>query len=194
MLIPWIESVKTNKKLLVFNGATGKWVSVFAPALQSFNKLHLGLKAVQTKDKDTANVVVLTSTGTANFTYDKTEKSATFDGNKLHGYTMLFHREGLLEKAVVFLPSDPKIMAGFIHGKTVYENVNPNQMRVVAVHELIHACGLDNDEHDDDGVFQKGLVPMGNQIGSMMAKKGSKLMPPIYLSGVTKSKILQNWS
>jgi hypothetical protein len=33
-------------------------------------------------------------------------------------------------------------------------------MKVIAVHELIHACGLDNDDHaTDDGVF---YFPLGS--------------------------------
>lgn len=195
MLIPWIDSVKAAKKLTVFNGIkAGKWATVFSPALVSFNKLNLGISAEAVKDKDAANVVVLTSAGGATYTFGEYEHSATFDGNRFHGYTMLFHPNGSLEKAVVFLPNDPKVSGGFIHGKEVFDRANPNQMRVIFVHELIHACGLDNGEHDEDGLFQKGLVPMGDKVGSVLASRTGKLMPPMYLSQPTKSKIQQNWS
>jgi hypothetical protein len=195
MLIPWIDSVRSTKKLTVFNGITAaKWATVFSPALVSFNKLNLGITAEQAKNKDAANVVVFSSERGASYTHGKIEHSSDFDGSRFHGYTMLFHPEGLLEKAVVFLPADPKVSGGFIRGKEVFDRANPNQMRVIFVHEMIHACGLDNGEHDDDGLFQKSLIPVGSKIGSLMPSKDSRPMPPMYLSQATKSKIIQNWN
>jgi hypothetical protein len=196
MLVPWMDSVKKSKKLLVFNGiTTAQWMPIFAPALQSFNKLPIAIEAKEEKDRDKANVLMFTSTGTAKHEHGDEEKNATFDATRFHGYTMLFHRQKILEEVAIFLPSEPKIQGGFKdNGETIWETPNLDQMRVIAVHELIHACGLDNAEHDDEGVFQKNLTPVGTKMGYVMAIKGSKLMPPIYLSGATKAKIIKNWS
>jgi hypothetical protein len=198
MLLPWIESVKKTKTLLVFNGITNtKWKSIFPLALQSFNKLSIGVKAKEIKDEKMANVVVFTSEGIAKYTFDNQELVANFDGTRFHGYTMLLHRQNvfILEKAAVFLPNEPKIRGGYKdNGDEIIESPNLNQMRVILVHELVHACGLDNAEHDEDGLFQKNLVPNGDKMASLIANKGSKPMPPMYLSSGTKTKILSNWS
>lgn len=198
MMMKWSESVRKSKTLLVYNEITNtKWKSIFSSVLQSFNKLPLGIKAKQTSKKDEANVVMHSSDGVAEFNFANEKQVATFDGKRFHGYTMLLRRaeSSFLEKAAVFLPSEPLIRGGFKdNGDEIIESPNLNQMRVIAVHELIHACGLDNDEHDDDGLFQKNLVPSGDKMASLMAVKGSKPMPPMYISGATKAKILNNWS
>jgi hypothetical protein len=43
----------------------------------------------------------------------------------------------------------------FRGGREVYEKASLDMMKVIAVHELIHACGLDNDDHaaDDEAFF-----------------------------------------
>lgn len=198
MLFTWSDNIKKSKTLFVYNGITNtKWKSIFSSVLQSFNKLPHGIKAKPIADETKANVVMFTSEGIAKYKYDGQELAATFDGNRFHGYTMLLHQQNstVLEKAVVFLPSEPQIRGGFKdNGDEIIESPNLNQMRVIAVHELIHACGLDNAEHDDDGLFQKNLVPSGDKMASLMAVKGSKPMPPMYISGATKAKILNNWS
>ncbi len=198
MEITWIESVKKTKKLLIFNDMVGgKWFQIFNPTLLSFNKLRLGVTAVNAKDADSANVIMKVSSGGASYKHFGQELNANFDGNSFHGYTMLLQGESshLLEKAVVFLPLSPKAMAGYKDsGETLYEEADVNQMRVIAVHELVHACGLDNDEHDKfDGLFQARLVPSGGKMESVMKTKGSKAMPPMYLTPSTKSKIQRLW-
>jgi hypothetical protein len=99
------------------------------------------------------------------------------------------------EKAVVFLPSDPQSSAGFIRGREVVEKATLDMMKVIAVHELIHACGLDNNDHArDDGLFYFPLAPDGR--GKMIVpQKGKEKtpMPPLRLSGSTTSKVASLW-
>ena len=111
MAKPWVISVKDSRELTVYNGLTsGKWVHIFKVALQLFNGLGLPVKLTQAKDEQSANVVMRVSSGVASYEYDGTPLSHPFDGKILHGYTMQISREGQkeIEKAVVFLPSDPQ--------------------------------------------------------------------------------------
>jgi hypothetical protein len=137
------------------------------------------------------------ASGVATYEYDGAVLSQAFSGTRLHGHTMLIGREGEdeTEKAVVFLPSDPQSGPMFRGGKAVYEKATLNMMKVIAVHELIHACGLDNQDHaTDDGVFYFPLAPDGK--GKMIVPgkgKEDKPMPPLRLAGSTTSKIASVW-
>lgn len=197
---PWSSSVKDTGKLTVYNGLTsGKWVHIFKVALQSFNELSkrygLGVTMTKADDKQSANVVMRVSSGVASYEYDGTTLSHAFDGKTLHGYTMLIAREGQkeMEKAVVFVPSDPQTSAGFIRGKAVFEKANLDMMKVIAVHELIHACGLENQDHSDDGVFCFRLSPTGNGKVKAWGQNDDRAMPPLFLSQSTVGKVASLW-
>lgn len=192
MAIPWQSSVKAAGTLTVYDGLTsGRWVHLFKIALQLFNGLGLPVKMTQTKDESGANVIMKVSTGTAAYIYDNTTFSTAFDAKRLHGYTMLLHAEGgPVQKAVVFLPSDPQYDAGFIRGRMVSEKANLDQLKVVAVHELIHACGLENTDHADDGVFASNITPHG---GKIVAFGRKRTMPPLFLTQDTVGKVASVW-
>src|SRR5262249_52153845 len=58
------------------------------------------------------------------------------------------------------------------------------------VHELIHACGLENSDHADDGVFAKNITPHGAKV---VAFGQSTPMPPLFLMPATTTKIAARW-
>lgn len=178
MITSWSSSIKDTGKLTVYNGiAVGKWATVFKAALASFNKNSgLTIKMVETKNKDQANIVMQLSGGTSSFEYDGTTYPVVFDGTLAHGQTLTFARDGGIEKAAVFLPITPK------------EN-HIDVLRFIAVHELIHACGLENGEHAGDGVF----ITLPNiRNGKIWASADSKKMPPLFFSQSTISKLQNN--
>jgi hypothetical protein len=197
---PWVSSVKDTGQLTIYNNlSSGKWVHIFKVALQSFNELSkrygLGVTMSQAKEESEANVVMGVASGVAVYEYDGTKLSHPFDGKSLHGYTMLISREGQrgMEKAVVFLPSDPQTSAGFIGGKEVFEKANLDMMKVIAVHELIHACGLENSDHADDGLFCFRITPTGNGKVKAWGQEDDRAMPPLFLSQSTVGKVASLW-
>jgi hypothetical protein len=198
MAKPWASRVRGTGKLTVHNGLkSGSWAHVFTAALQAFNRLGLPITMTQGDDEQSANVIMRVADGEATYEYDGTTLSHAFDGKRLHGYTMLISREGKqeTEKAAVFLPSNPRSGPMYRGGKAVYEKASVEMMKVIAVHELIHACGLDNQDHaTDDGVFYFPLAPDGR--GKMIvpgAGQDDKPMPPLRLAGSTISKIKSLW-
>ena len=182
MAIPWNSNVKAAGQLTVYDALTsGNWVHIFKIALQLFNGLGLPVKMTQAKDEESANVVM---------------KVSTVDGKRLHGNTQLFHAQGgPLEKAIVVLPNDPQSSAGFIRGKEVVERASLDMMKVIAVHELIHACGLENNDHaTDDGVFYFPLAPSGTGKLIVPAQgKNDRPMPPLRLAQSTVGKVASLW-
>ena len=83
----------------------------------------------------------------------------------------------------------------FRGGQTVYEKATVEMMKVIAVHELIHACGLENQDHaKDDGVFYFPLAPDGK--GKMIvtgAGNQDQPMLPLRLAASTTAKVASLW-
>lgn len=177
MDIPWAKNITDTGELTVFNGASvGKWATIFKLALTSFNRNSgLKMKMVEAKKKDTANIVVQVAGGTTNFEYDGTSYPVVFPHTLVHGLTKTFARDGFIEKAAIFLPSEP-------------DEDHKNVLRFITVHELIHASGLV--DHDNDGVFmslpniRKGLI---------WSSANSKKMPPLFFDPKTIARLQKVW-
>lgn len=178
MAKPWIKSVRDAKQLTVYNGITaGKWANIFKPALLSFNKLRAGVKLVEAKDKTQANVVMQLACATCSFDYEGESHHAVLGNTLTHGKTLIFSRDGFVEKAAVFLPSEP-------------DQKHVNVLKFIAVHELVHACGLTDAEHAGDGVFMT-LPNIRN--GQIWSSANSKKMPPMFLAPGTITKLKSIW-
>jgi hypothetical protein len=198
MAIAWKSDVKDTGKLTVYNEVTGgKWATLFSASLESFNKLNkrhgLGVKLVPTKSKADANVVMQTSAGAASFDYGGTTYSIAFDGKALKGKTRLVHPSGNIEKAYIFLPAEP-----LVNTPQGQRGLGVNAMRVVAVHELIHACGLEDGDHTDTDIFYGNPVPAIGDSASgdkimLLSKTGNVQFPPVALSPATINKIKSIW-
>ena len=64
----------------------------------------------------------------------------------------------------------------------------------MTVHELIHATGLDNADHSDDGdpdIFCASLTPSGS--GVQAGLFANRIMPPIWMTFRTGAKIQALW-
>jgi hypothetical protein len=206
MAMQWADSVKQTRQLAVYDGiGGGRWANVFQKALHEFNVLSkrhgLGVRVGRATGEHEANVVMRISDGPAAFEYDRKEYSIAFAKGKMHGLTRLMTRQGdpTVEKAFVFLPSDPQIFTpGGQRGAGI------NVLTFIAVHELFHACGLENADHSDDGVFNAnpGTAPGDTAAGDKVAvtrKIGEKqlkisIMPPFFLDAATVSAVQALWA
>ena len=69
-------------------------------------------------------------------TYEGVTQAGTLDGNLMHGMTFQYQIDGKLEKAFVFLPRSP-----MVNTPRNRRAVGGNVMKLIAVHEFVHACG-----------------------------------------------------
>jgi hypothetical protein len=199
-MIPWTDSVRKTGKLTIYaGGLAGDWSHAFKQALQEFNNLSkshkLGVTFTEAKsnDKDDANVFVQTANGPVSASYEDQTKSEQFDGIRLHGQTLLFWRDpgNVVEKSFIFLPSQP-----IVNTPEKTRPVGTGVLKVIAAHELIHACGLDNDDHAGDLFQANPTVSMGNSAAGdkVLVGKGPKAMPPLVIDGATMKKIQDLWT
>jgi hypothetical protein len=200
-LIPWTNNIRQSRTLTIYTGSlAGNWAHVFREALHDFNLLasahNLGVSikaSSQPPDgQGGANLSVQTADGPISAAYDGTTRDGTFDGKRLHGLTLLFARDNALEKAYIYLPSQPKI-----NTPNGLRAAGAGVMKVIAAHELLHACGLENSNHSNDDLFQgnprvdAGDTAKGDRV---LIGTGPKAMPPLYLAGGTAQGIKDLWA
>ena len=171
MIYSWNNAIKSTGQLTVYDGISkGPWATVFKVALESFNKNSgLTMKMVRAQSKESANIVMMLA------------GSDVFgsNGSLAHGKTRMFRdaASGEIQNVEVYLPEQPTM-------------THPNYLRFITVHELVHACGLDNGEHSDDGVFIT-LPNFSN--GKIRSTKTGKPMPPLFFNGSTRAKLSKAW-
>jgi hypothetical protein len=201
-MIPWTDNVRQSGKLTIYMGAlAGSWGHVFREALHEFNVLSsahkLGVSITESKhppdDKAGANVSVQTASGPISASYDNETRSEDFDGGRLHGRTLLFWRDpgNVVEKAFIYLPSQPRV-----NTPKGQRPVGAGVMKVIAAHELLHACGLDDADHSGN-LFQANprVNPGDGAAGDkVLIGMGPKSMPPLLLDGATVKNIKDLWA
>ena len=203
MAISWIDRIRQKKQLAVYASALGgTWTTLFPQALREFNALahRYGLGVTLTASRVTpansggADVAVSTASGAVSASYGGTQESGSFDGNRMHGLTLLFSRDDSLEKAFIFLPIRPQV-----NTPQGVRAVGASVMTLIAVHELVHACGLENSDHSADDLFQAnpqvdpGSQPGGDRVIINLRGKMS-FMPPLVLSSLTVGRLKSLWS
>ena len=224
---PWLDEVKRTRLLTIhFDDSLGKtgWDQVFKSAITEFNKLSanckLGVTFAQEQGVDKANVEVQAPRGNFEFSYPPgaPKKTIPLDPAKPHGLckpvmTVIKDQARIeqyrLMKAFIFVPAAP---SGDRNGKPSI--VGDPVKLVIAVHEMIHACGLvDDKEHSVDDVFSWPSLHMGNQpsedrlatLGGTITFPGKPNepprvghsmveMPPIFLKKDTADKVRNLWS
>ncbi len=202
MANPWMDSVKQTHQLTYYlNSVVGLWLTAVQDAVREFNGLsrqhRLGVTYVQspTAPTDTggANISIATGAGSVTFNYAGSHQT-TIDGQGLQGQTLRVSRQnGPTEKAFVFLPNQP-----MINTPRGIRATGTGVMKVIALHELIHGCGLDDSDHTPSDVFngfpsvEPGPVAAQDRIQLMVGGR-YRSMPPILFSGITAIKIRQLW-
>ena len=194
---PWVDNVKQKGELQVFRDskASGVWSTVFHQCIAEFNRLssHLRLGVILKESKHApvdggggADVSVSTANGPIALNYEKQDYPGTLTGNGLHGRTKAIKRQTaitVMEKAFIFLPRSPQTLTP----QSGWRPVGTNVMKVILIHEFIHACGLE--DHTPGDVFQDIPNVEGDSV-----KAGNIKMPPIFISGATASRIQNLWT
>lgn len=229
-IIPWADHIRRSKKLTIFiddSIAKQGWGTAFKNAVEKFNELSrttwkLGVVLETAVNSVIANIVVYAKSGDFEFgykdaDYELPKEKKVFDGQSVHGLCSLLHSdirnpatrtyEPRLVKAFIFVPAKPHTSGP--HSRLVGEPVK----LVVAVHELIHACGgLDNSHHTVDDVFCwpkpkfDSMDPAQDRLEAFSGQRkeviiaGRKIMqpvmvpmPPVFLNPPTQNKIRNVW-
>jgi hypothetical protein len=148
---------------------------------------------------------------------DRQGKEINFSPVELHGATQtlsLAFGAGptRMRRAFIFVPETPMVSALMKASnrpddfKSVQREAGPGIRRFIAVHELIHACGLSNDEHNVQGpdadVFtifpsvSAGLFdkPQEDKLLLHLAHpKPNVFAPPITIKKKVADLIRDNW-
>lgn len=195
MSIPWTASIKSGGRLSVAP-PSGSWSDVVRDALRQFNNIsrshHLCVTLVP--GEGSAQVVVAAASSNISFAYDGTTYSERFGGSGLHGRTFQVQRQGSgIEKAYIFLPERP--MVNTPRGQ---RPVGRGVKLLIAIHELVHACGLEDADHSDDDLFcgfpsvDYGSTAAADKV--TVASRGiTRRMPPLVLLGTTARLIKELW-
>jgi len=227
--IPWRDEVKRTSKLTIaLDPSIGQhgWAKPFQDGVAAFNALaaqvRLGVTYELTNDQANANVVAQAKTTTFKFGYDdgefkKEEEEYKFDGTSLHGHCSMLSGEVRnrttrsyelrMIRAFIFVPAKPRadpVRRGIVG--------DPVKM-VVAVHEMVHACGLDNGHHTVDDVFcwpkakYDPKNPDDDRVEAFSGRREDVIiagktvpqpvmvaMPPIVLNAPTQEKIRRLWA
>ncbi len=172
MAFSWFENVKASRKLTIFAtpNVTGAWKTVFDDAVKEFNRLSrdagLGIRLDDTgttKPDPTswnkgANVQFDVAAGSV---HEETliagngklisEFTETIDGKALHGRTLVprfVDDKGVARifRAYIYVPATPMFTVG--HTGSQFDREAGNGVKLfIAVHEMLHACGLDDSDH-----------------------------------------------
>jgi len=202
MITPWIDNVRRRRRLYIYKSSLHqRWSRIYQQCIDEFNQLstqhHLNVTFVNSNNSPTAgggaDVWVRTANGAVSFSYGGASKNTHFNGNGLHGYTgQIKRRMGSrlrIEKAYIFLPSNPQI-----NTPNGVRNVGEGVMKVILVHELVHACGLTNADHTPNGLFNGyPFVDYGNTPEEDKVVVQGRRMPPLFLSSTTVNKIKTLW-
>jgi len=224
--VPWLDDVKkTGRLTLTLDDSADKagWGNVFKNAIIEFNKLSSNLSLGVAYDKADnpakAKVEVRAANGAFEFGLppDIPMKTYKFDGSGLHGLckpvlTTVTDAARLEQfrmiKAYIYVPASPK------GDSSSPRPVGDPIKLVIAVHEMVHACGLiDDKEHSVDDLFcwpqlRLGATPDEDRLGTLgetytfPGKPGEKPrtgrriveMPPLFLKNPTAEKVRKLWA
>jgi hypothetical protein len=131
------------------------------------------------------------------FTFQGTQHSLKMDGNGLVGRTQLVKvsinaSDFRVEKAFIFVPATPRTGGG------TSREVGRGPQLVMAVHELIHAAGLSNQDHSPASkpdvfygfpTLDTGSRPQDDRI----RLPDNRILPPIWMSNETARTIAGVW-
>jgi hypothetical protein len=201
-MIQWTDSIRQSGRITFYIAAlAGNWGHVFRQALHDFNVLCAAhrLRITFTESKvpaekeDGADVQIQTAAGSYSASYGRESKTGVLEGTRLHGRTLLFSREpdNVLERAFIYLPEQPKV-----NTPAGLRAAGAGVMKVIAAHELLHACGLENSDHSSDDLFQGNpRVDAGDRASEdkVLIGTGPKKMPALYLGAATAKMLKESF-
>jgi hypothetical protein len=180
MPTPWLERIRDAGQLKVFNKAAN-WADAVHGAITLFNTLPFNVQMVAEKQEKSANVVLLLASGAQQYKYygDTVGTDSSFKGDTLHGdtQTLIDEKKNEIFFAAVFLPGKAKPTKG--------------QKEVVLVHELIHACGVQ--EHESIGIMFAQMKEADGGLIEYLPDKDAKPMPPIRVGPQTLCRMQTVW-
>src|SRR5262245_14290764 len=153
---PWVAGIKSKGKLSVYSVPSLKsslWGRVLPEAIKEFNALskhyHLGVTLIHSATAPSAgggaDIQVEDADGKISATWNRKTVGEFFRGDRAHGRTFSFGNDDETDRAFVFLPRQPKTLPPTVGWRAVGANGD----KVIAGHELIHACGLVKHSTDD---------------------------------------------
>ena len=175
-----VQAIQGSAELPYFNKATS-WKVPINAGIASFNNLSLGVQLVPAKEEKDALIAFVLANGPTKhpFPGGVAETKPDFKPDGLHGQTSAqLDRRNEIYYAAIFLPG--KVM------KSTKE-----QKEMVVVHEIIHACGMD--EHDTEGIMYDKFRDAGSGVIELVSPAGTKGMPPIRLGAMTLSIMQSLW-
>jgi hypothetical protein len=194
----WNDSIRARGRLRVFPGTTAQrsaWRDVVERAVTEFNRLSretgMGVLLERVRAEADAEVLVETALRGIAGTFGGQAIDRPFDGTLMHGRTLQVLRDDRMERALVFLPAAPQLTSGRRR-----REAGPGVKLFIAVHELIHACGLSDAEHSNDDVFMgypqvdAGSRPADDRVRVTYERR----MPPLQVSAGTAARVRALWS
>jgi len=202
MSFPWIASVRRTRRLTVHLAPARRsavWNPILGPLLDEFNALSakytLGVQLASSdqppRESGGADVAMESASGTVSLTFPGAEMRESFSGDRMHGLTLQLSRDGAMFKAFVYLPATPKI-----NTPSGLRAVGPKVLTLIALHELLHACGLE--DHASSGVFQTapsvdpGTTAAGDQ--ARIQPSVYHYMPPYVIDSGSATELRRLWA
>jgi hypothetical protein len=196
MVIPWLNSIRQTHKLTIFAAQNAAALApILGVAVTRFNALsqslslnvtyEIGSTAPDPDNLNGANVQFALANGAYSF------KGLGADGN---GFLAANAREGVTRFVTGGNDKDAKLAKAFIFLPASIQ-VHDFMKTCMTVHEMVHATGLDNDEHSSDAdpdIFCSSLTPSGS--GVQCGLFANRIMPPIWMTLRTAAKIQAPWS
>lgn len=195
MINSWREDIRRTGELRIAEKSGIKqapWKGLLRRAIAGFNDLSarhdLGVIFVADNRLESAQVTVDTKPGTSlvgNAPFQTLVPGGRPDS------------EGRVFRCDITVPADPKVSV-----PQGLRRVGSSVLLVMLVHELVHACGLSNEEHSRTGdlfMASPRLLPGDNAAGDLVdsgrvdAGKNGLGMPPLLLNDDTVRKIRQSW-
>jgi len=218
MRTPWYDRVRKGGKLTVYGDPLlekGVWHGILELTLKELNteltKNKINLQLESSPDAPTvtgggANVSVKPVDGKYQAKYGDMKKTGELASRRTHGRGLPWASEDKkkgkgsmrMEQFHVLVPARPQHAPTHERGRAPKSaTVGAPVLKVILAHELIHACGLDNDEHTDDDIFVgvpdivRGENPDDDRFKVLHQSKVI-ITPPLILSQ-TVAKLKEIW-
>jgi len=199
MDLAWPKAVRSSGKLLIWaaSGGAGGWTVALHRAITEFNRVtyavNLRVRFEFTGDRNLAQVIF------------RLGNESDFE-TSLHGVTERSVDIGAarFSPATINVHSNPHLRAWQrVPGKKDLQETTrragDSVRMVIIVHELIHACGLD-ENHSTEGAGDVFYSPLEPEAGSRPQDDGMKVpvvngarFPPVTLSGETVHRLRRLW-